>query len=340
MGAAGALTMLDGGSLAAPAPRRAGDARRQLTRKVFSTPLVDTHEHLLEEAGRMPGSGHPRVSADDWTFVLSHYLNSDLVSAGMPRQDIGRFFSSQLDPLEKWPLLAPYWPAVKHTGYGQAVRITLYELYGVPDLSDKTIEKVAEGYGRARRPGFYRDILSDRAQLASCQVNSLEGPPFMRSRQPTLLMQDIAIAGMIGASNIERYRRPTGIELSELSDWHRVIDWWFETFGRYAVAAKSTNAYARDINYARVPAETAAPIFRRRLAGEATTREDKKALEDHLFWYAVDRATRAGLPVKLHTGYYAGNNGMPLARVRDNPASACELCRAAPDTRFVFMHIG
>ena len=45
------------------------------------------------------------------------------------------------------------------------------------------------------------------------------------------------------------------------------------------------------------------------------------------------------LPVKLHTGYYAGQNSMPLARLQHNPGSAAELCRLSPDTQFVFMHI-
>ena len=59
----------------------------------------------------------------------------------------------------------------------------------------------------------------------------------------------------------------------------------------------------------------------------------------HLFWYAVDQATAHGLPVKLHTGYYAGQNSMPLSRLRLNAGSAAELCRLSPDTKFVFMHI-
>jgi predicted TIM-barrel fold metal-dependent hydrolase len=62
-------------------------------------------------------------------------------------------------------------------------------------------------------------------------------------------------------------------------------------------------------------------------------------LEDHLFWYAVAKATAHHLPVKLHTGYYAGQNSMPLARLQHNPGSASELCRLSPDTQFVFMHI-
>jgi predicted TIM-barrel fold metal-dependent hydrolase len=53
----------------------------------------------------------------------------------------------------------------------------------------------------------------------------------------------------------------------------------------------------------------------------------------------VKAATKANLPVKLHTGYYAGQNSMPLSRLINNPDSATRLCKMAPETKFVFMHI-
>ena len=118
-----------------------------------------------------------------------------------------------------------------------------------------------------------------------------------------------------------------------------MIEWWFEKYAKYAVAVKSQHAYHRDIDYVRVPAEKAAPVFKKVLNKDPISAEGRKLLEDHLFWYAVDQATHHELPVKLHTGYYAGCNSMPLARLRANPGSACELCRLAPDTKFVFMHI-
>ena len=62
-------------------------------------------------------------------------------------------------------------------------------------------------------------------------------------------------------------------------------------------------------------------------------------MEDHLFWYAVQKATALNLPVKLHTGYWATENYMTLSRVSRDAILACELCRSAPNTRFVFMHI-
>lgn len=319
---------------------RSSDARQLIAERVRRTPLIDTHEHLLEESDRLQGTKHPRVPCDDWALLFSHYLNSDLLVGGMPPADLERFLSPKIDPPDKWPLLAPHWPAVKHTGYAQAVRIAIRELYGVEELSAATIAKVQAGYEKTRRAGFYQRILCNGAHIESCQVNCLTGEAFKESHSPTLLMQDLSIVGMFAGPNFGQYAPATGIQVHDLSDWHRVMDWWFDRYARYAVAVKSQHAYSRDLDYARVPPEKAAPVFRRALDQETVSADDRKLLEDHLFWYAVDQATQHDLPVKLHTGYYAGQNSMPLGRLARNAASAAELCRLAPATKFVFMHIG
>ena len=105
------------------------------------------------------------------------------------------------------------------------------------------------------------------------------------------------------------------------------------------MAVKSQDAYRRDIDYQQTPPEKVAEVFKKKIQGQPISPDDQKALEDHLFWYAVQKATENKLPVKLHTGYYAGQNGMPLSRLIHNAGSACELCRSAPETSFVFMHI-
>lgn len=310
-----------------------------ISERVFQAPLIDTHEHLLEEKERLQGVSHPRVPCDDWALLFSHYLNSDLLTAGMPNADLERFLSSKVEPLAKWKLIAPYWPAVKNTGYAQAVRIAIRELYEVEELSAETTGKVQAGYERTRRAGFYKRILQDQARIESCQVNSLTGEPFKQSNMPTFLMQDLGVVGMFAGPDIRKHAPAAGIEVKTLEDWHRVIRWWFDRYAKYAVAVKSQQAYGRDLDYARVPAEKAAPIFKKFLQGDPLTAEERKQQEDHLFWQVVDQATAHALPVKLHTGYYAGQNSMPLARLRLNAGSAGELCRLSPETKFVFMHI-
>ncbi|MCP4451540.1 MAG: amidohydrolase family protein [Planctomycetes bacterium] len=346
MGAAGVSSILatagvanekmDLGSDPEKTPQPASD--QTLKEKVDSTPFVDTHEHLIEERHRLTGTTHPQVPCDDWAVLLNHYLNSDLLVAGMPHDAYQKLFSKDVPPLQKWTILKPYWPAVKNTGYGQAVRLTIRGLYGVEEVSDRTVKQIQSGYDKTRRPGFYRHILRDLANIESCQVNCLDGP-FGKTDMPGFLMQDLSIVGMFAGPDIKGLATPTGIQPTCLTDWHRVIDWWFAKHGHAAVAVKSQNAYSRDIDYERVPAEDVETTFKKRLKRDRLTSQERKALEDHLFWYAVDKATEYNLPVKLHTGYYAGQDNMPLERLLHNPGSASDLCRRSRKTRFVFMHI-
>lgn len=318
-------------------PPQPTELRREIFAKVWSTPFIDTHEHLCDEEDRLvPERLGNRP--DDWTVVLSGYLASDLLTAGMPPEHHQRFYAPGRSPQEKWKLLEPYWPAVRNTGYGRAAQLSLAQLYGVKQLGAETVDQVQEAYVRVRQPGFYRRILCELGKIESCQVNWLDSP-FLESTMPTLMMQDLSIVGMFAGPNLKMFGEPAGIRIETLDHWYRVIDWWFDKYGRYAVAVKSQDAYRREIDYRPVSAESVADAFRRKLQSEPIAAEDQKAIEDHLFWYAVRKATEANLPVKLHTGYYAGQNGMPLERLLHNAGSACELCRAAPESRFVFMHI-
>ncbi len=324
---------------------KTSEAFKEISEKVWSTPFIDTHEHLIEEHQRL-AVPPIHLRSDDWSMLMSHYLDSDFLTAGMSQQDYQAFYSTRMDPEDKWALIAPWWPHVRNTGYGQAAQITMRELYQIEELSASTVHLLQERYESVRRPGFYRMILEDICRIESCQVNYI-GRPFCESRMPLLLMQDISIRGMYAIRGkpasvaVQEYSEPAGMKVMCLTDWHRVIDWWFDKYGRYAVAVKSQNAYSRDIDHEQISAEIAEPIFKELLDGERLDDDKKKALEDHLFWYAVARATEHHLPVKLHTGYYAGQNiNLPLWRIRNNPASASDLCRRSPKTSFVFMHIG
>ncbi|MEK7677638.1 MAG: twin-arginine translocation signal domain-containing protein, partial [Verrucomicrobiota bacterium] len=194
------------------------DVRKLISERVRQAPLIDTHEHLIEEKERLQGASSPRVPCDDWALLFSHYLNSDLLTAGMPKADMDRFLSPKVDPLSKWKLIAPYWPAVRNTGYAQAVRISIQELYGVEELTEESIARVQAGYEQTRRAGFYKRILQDRANIESCQVNCLTGEPFKQSDMPMLLMQDLSIVGMFAGPNFKQYAPPTGIDVKTLAD--------------------------------------------------------------------------------------------------------------------------
>jgi len=318
--------------------------RDELRRRIDGTRFVDTHEHLIEERTRLAGPGaHRMLPCDDAALLFAHYAKDDLWSAGMRAEEASRFFSAEVDPRDKWPIFAPYWERSRHTGYLRAVAETMRILWGVEELDGEAFVEVSDVMRAHAKPGFYRRLLNGPAGVEVAQVNSMEAT-FCESEQPDLLQQDLSIVvfstGVEPDAVAELGRRAGVANATTLDGWHQVIDWAFATYGPRADAVKSQAAYQRRLDYAPVPAEDAAPLFARMARGDALAPAERKALEDHLVRYCVARADEYHLPVKLHCGYYAGVDRMPLERVRQNAGDVCGLLRDFPNARFVLMHIG
>ncbi|MCF8226914.1 MAG: amidohydrolase family protein [Bacteroidales bacterium] len=330
-------------------PEHASMIYPEIWKKVSETPLIDTHEHFIDESKRL-GNGEKFFTVDDWTVILGHYFHHDFIAAGMPDSIYRQIFHEQLPPIEKWKLIEPYWDFVKHTSYGSSVRHTIRILYNIEMLNSSTVELMDQRYHELKREGFYRFVLKEVANIESVQVNTLWDKPYNETENPELLMQDIGITGMFAAFSwsgltgpmIEVLAPTAGVEVRNLSDWYRVIDWWFNKYGDYAVAVKSQDAYRRNIDYEPVEKTIAEPLFLKRMSNQKLTTVEQKKLEDHLFWYTIRTATSYNLPIKIHTGYYSGTDYMPLGRLSKNPAAAAEICMHGlkEGCRFVFLHMG
>jgi uncharacterized protein len=314
--------------------------RNAIAEKVYATPFIDTHEHLIEESQRLagPSSGAPLFLCDDWAYLFLHYALDDLKIAGMSPADAERFCGDKLSPREKWELFAPYWPYIRQTGYGRAVQISIQRLFGEDDVTADNVERITAKMRAGARKGFYHHILREVANIESCQVNSLDRT-FRESEYPDLLFQDISTVPMGSGLNVEELRRETNLPVTTLHECYQAIDWYFESYGQQAVATKNQSAYGRRLNYENVWEEDAAPLFARHARGEALNPAELKAVQDHLWRYSVRRATDYRLPVKLHTGYFAGTGYMPVERVSQNLKDLCPILQDFPDTKFVLMHI-
>ena len=319
----------------------------QIWEWVEATPLIDTHEHLIEESARVSGKLHERLlPCNDWAYLFSSYLNDDLANAGLPLEDEKQFLRPDVSAAEKYRLIAPYWERTRHTGYAQSIRETLRGLYGEDDLTAESAPRIAEKYHALIRPGFYADILRKRANIEHCQVNSLEHI-FMESAEPDLLRQDLSILAFsrLAPADFDMIEQEVGTRPTTLDDWLAVIDSNFAAYGRRAVAVKCQIAYSRALNFEPVPKERAARLFPHlignlRGAYHPLGPDDLKSLQDFMIRYCVTKAGDQGLPVKLHTGYLAGRDSMQLSRLRRNASDLAALLRDFPATRFVFMHIG
>lgn len=68
--------------------------------------IIDTHEHL-------PFFEKQRQRNDVIAEFLTHYLSSDLVSAGLPGGDLSKARGNGLSVEEKWELIGDYWEACR-----------------------------------------------------------------------------------------------------------------------------------------------------------------------------------------------------------------------------------
>jgi len=297
-----------------------------LKERIDTTPMVDAHEHLVDEEDRL--ANPPKT----WIALFQHYLGDDFISAGLDRASV---YSGESDPMELWRKIQPYWPAVKNTGYGRAVRITIRELYGIDRLDDTTVPLLQKRFEESQVKGLYNHVLRDHCNIESCQVDR---GPYTETRHPAFLLQDINFVAFCNADNVRGLSNRVQVTVNGLNDWHEVIRLFFKKYAPYATAVKNQIAYSRGLNFDKTPAEEAEKPFQKRLSGEPLTPAEEKQMQDHLFWFCVGQANQYQLPVKLHTGYYVGNNSMPLSRLGQNPAEISGLCLRSPETRWMFMH--
>ncbi|MFC3320691.1 amidohydrolase family protein [Mesorhizobium cantuariense] len=309
---------------------------------VAETGLADTHEHLVEESRRTNESSGWLFPCDDWALLFREYIQDDLHCAGMSTVDEQRFYDPGTPSIDKFRLVHPFWERIKHTGYAQAFTHTLRNLYGIDSFSLRRIEELASRYCELKKPGYYEHVLKNVSRLTECHVNSLERI-FMESEQPMLLRQDISILELsrCSAADIVKVEGETGLHIRSFEGWLAAIDHYFERYGKQAVAVKYQGAYSRRLNFEHVSERSAAEFFKSHHAERPFIGpHGEKVLQDYLFHYCVKKAGEYGLPVKLHTGYFATRDSMPLARVKNNAADLCSLLQDYPGVRFILMHIG
>ncbi|NLF57949.1 MAG: hypothetical protein GX580_09945, partial [Candidatus Hydrogenedens sp.] len=134
--------------------------RQDLAETVADILIVDTHEHIPDETV---------ACADTLGFfgLFEHYVSSDLVSAGMPRASLEamRTPGNGLSDLERWTLMEPWWPHVRNTGYGAAMREYLSDLFGVAEISRDTVEDLCGRMRAERKPGWFHTVLREKARI-------------------------------------------------------------------------------------------------------------------------------------------------------------------------------
>jgi predicted TIM-barrel fold metal-dependent hydrolase len=328
-------------------PARRGASRSleaRLGKAIGEMELADTHEHIHPEKERLSG-------VTDFFTLASHYVLGDVVSAGLPRENQAVIFNPAAGLKQRWEAFEPWWRHARFSGYSQALRLTVRELYGCEEISLKTLPGLNDAIRAMVKPGFFDAVLREKAGIRFVVVDD------NWNAEPVRLEPDYFYAAHKfdrfvtpgSRANVAALEKAGGVSITTLGGLKNAAEASFArglaTGGM--VAVKSTLAYNRTLEFEETGEAEAERDFERMMKDEAPpppspngwkrayTRPYKR-MEDHMMHHILRLAEAHQLPVQLHTGILAGNGGR---LVNTNPTPLTNLFFLYPRTPFDLFHI-
>ncbi len=302
----------------------------RLKNEVDEIQIVDCHEHLERDRDFATGDGL-HLGRLFW-----HYASCDLVSAGMPQADMAKMQNDRkLSPRERWALAEPWYRKAWNTGYCEALRIAIRDLYGIDDFSPDTADALTDALRKNVKAGFTRRVF-DRAGI-DFALNNLWGPRpvFNADFDPDCFIPDMVEP--FTSLPLQELARDSGLQVRTLDEYLAVIDHYFEKNGRAAAAFKVGRAYDRTLFWEDVPRSAVEKTFNRLLAfNDRPDRRDVHALEDFILHYCCRKCGDYGVRMKFHTGLQEGNGNLIT---NSRAALLANLFMKYPKTTFDIYHI-
>lgn len=313
----------------------------RLLSAVEAMPLVDTHEHIIPEEERV---SQPM----DFFTLAGHYAINDVISAGLPADDLERVRNQDLSANERWQAFEPYWEHARFTGYGQALRLAIRDIYGIDDISTSTIGAINERIRSKNAPGLYQSILIDKTKIRYSVLDDYwnETPVKPDQRFFVYARKFDRFVTPDSAAAIEHLEQITGVSIADLNDLKKAMEKSFQqSLDAGMVTVKSTLAYNREILFHEVEATEAgrdlrALMRRGRKMPEGFRRRvvrPYRRLEDHMFHHLIQLAAAHRIPVQIHTGLHAGNGNFIQ---NANATHLTNLFFLYPHVKFDLFHIG
>jgi hypothetical protein len=319
--------------------KRSTSVYEALREYVDTIKVVNAHEHQR---------WFPEYDGHAYNFysLLAHtYLQADLVSAGAPGLKTEDINNGNLEAL--WATVGPYLDFSRNTSYYSHFLAGFRLLYGFEDPyftkeNVRTLSaQIAENY--SRREEWYEKAFH-QAGFETMFVDQYWAPfnTELDGRFFNPLVYSIASREQLAApdaplqTNIYKLAEGEEKPIKTLDDYLAAADRLFEKFqGKNVVCLKNSMAYGRSLDYAEVPYEEAKLLFSR--PSGSLSAAERKALQDFMFLWIINKSIACGLPIQIHTGYLAGN-GNVLENGR--PVKLNNLFLKYPKARFVLFHGG
>jgi glucuronate isomerase len=301
---------------------------RDLYDETRALPIISPHGHV--DAGMLTrDDAFPDPAA--LLIAPDHYILRMLYSRGIPLEALGvapndgSATGVQRDPRKIWQTFADHWYLFRGTPTRAWLEYELHEVFGIaPELSPDNAMQVYEAIGerledRAFRPRALLDVF-DIEVLATTDSagDSLENHETLRQEKmkcrviPTFRPDALfRIAKPEWSSELGRFAKTVGVPIG---DYHAFIDAIAQRRRDFkAIGATATDHGVQSPRTARLCDEDAERIFRKALAGSATT-EDQARLEAHLLMEMARLSVEDGLVMQLHPGALRDHNDLVFRR--------------------------
>jgi len=225
-----------------------------LAQHIKNTPLADTHEHLRSE------QEYVENSPDILQSLFDNYVASDLAVAGAPIAAVHALIDgSDPDLRSRFAGVEAAWPAVAHTGFGEAVRIAARELYDIEEINIDTLEAAQPRHKFLCRPGQRLRLLRERANLDHVQIDDFTVACLPDISGPDFFLFDISWNELCkGLPDVQLLAGETGIEIRDIASLQAVMESIFDQHAAIAVAVKAQHAYERTLSWQERTEEEAA----------------------------------------------------------------------------------
>ena len=210
-----------------------------LSEHIAQTALCDTHEHLLREPDWTDNG--PDILQD----LFGNYVPADLIAAGASPQALRRLTdASDPDLVGRLQGIGAAWEATQYTGYGEAVRRIVTDVYGFDDLTPDVLAPAQEKLMELRKPGGRYKLLREVANLDHVQTDDFSWPCPPDESGAEFFLYDLSWAGFCnGQIDQKAIAEDTGIAVVDLDSLQKAMEAIFEKHAPYAIAVKAQHAY-------------------------------------------------------------------------------------------------
>ena len=325
--------------------------RLDIMNAVYGVKVVDTHEHLMRESDRL------KMQADPLHVFLPHYLSSDLISSGMTLDELNSIRSVKTPLEERWQVFLPYWQKVENTGYAQAIKIAVKDLYGIDGFDSAAWKPLKEAMEKRQQAGFYRWVLRTKGGI-EVSINDSLFTIDVESELQVPVMRFDNYATPLSRDDLATLSARTGIPIHSLDDLLEALESEFAGIAKQIVGVKIGLAYQRTLNFEKVTYAEAEDVFNRiyrtrsfrrkevmpypawpigTYSPEGMSFDEAKTLQDFVVHRIIQLAERYALPVQIHTGMQEGNENIVS---NSNPTLLTDLIREYKNVKFDLFHAG